>query len=379
MKKKRIYVIDLLPQIANRDKCEIIGDYPKCSYKTSVEYKCQCGNINKKTFKLMKRAGAICKNCMKEKLKHQNIELYGVDHPLKANEIREKIKQTNKNRYGCEEPLKCKEIRDKLKQTNKKRYGCECAAGSPIVRKKMETTFLNRYGVTTPGDIEEVKIKRKATNLRLYNVEELFQCKKIQDKIKNTCLQKYGSKLIGGSPQIREKIMDTCFKRYGCAYIFGVKIFQEKIRNTFMNLYGCKYPMQNSEILEKQQKSAFKHKPFTFPTGETVKVQGYEPIALKCLVDNNYTFTDLQIGVKNVPKIQYMLDKLRFYYCDIYIPKENKIIEVKSTWTFYLDHDKVIAKAKACVEQGYNYEFYIINDKFEINIKRYPHDFNIIN
>ena len=45
---------------------------------------------------------------------------------------------------------------------------------------------------------------------------------------------------------------------------------------------------------------------------------------------------DLITSKKDVPKIWYSdIDgKKHRYYCDIYIPSENKIIEVKSTWTY---------------------------------------------
>ena len=53
------------------------------------------------------------------------------------------------------------------------------------------------------------------------------------------------------------------------------------------------------------------------------------------------------------------------YYPDFYIPSENLIVEVKSTWTFaHPDkYDKNIAKRDACLAAGYNFEFYIFDRK----------------
>jgi hypothetical protein len=51
------------------------------------------------------------------------------------------------------------------------------------------------------------------------------------------------------------------------------------------------------------------------------------------------------------------------YFCDIFIPKKNKIIEVKSTWTIKIKKDNNELKALACKKLGYSFEFWIISSK----------------
>lgn len=61
-----------------------------------------------------------------------------------------------------------------------------------------------------------------------------------------------------------------------------------------------------------------------------------------------------------MPKISYKLNQKEFkYYPDIYIKSENKIIEVKSSWTYEKNLVKNILKALATMKLGYSFEFWI--------------------
>ena len=62
-----------------------------------------------------------------------------------------------------------------------------------------------------------------------------------------------------------------------------------------------------------------------------------------------------------VPVIEYHINEKRHvYFPDIYIPDENKIIEVKSEWSLqYPTH--VEEKAQATVSEGYIYEIWVYN------------------
>ena len=64
-----------------------------------------------------------------------------------------------------------------------------------------------------------------------------------------------------------------------------------------------------------------------------------------------------------------MNNKNHYHFPDIYISRENKIIEVKSTWTYQLHLEKNIQKQKYAKEQNYKYEFWIFNKKGELIIK----------
>ena len=55
--------------------------------------------------------------------------------------------------------------------------------------------------------------------------------------------------------------------------------------------YGVEHHSQNEEIADKMIKNNFKLKEFIFPSGETIKVQGYEPFALNDIINNEHTTT----------------------------------------------------------------------------------------
>jgi hypothetical protein len=126
-----------------------------------------------------------------------------------------------------------------------------------------------------------------------------------------------------------------------------------------MDKFGVEYPQQVPEFFERSQKSSHKLKPYILPSGKEIKIQGYENYALDKLLQT-YQEQDLTVGVSLVPKIIYTLkEKSKRYYPDIYILKDNLIIEVKSTYTMNKELDKNLAKRKACIEQGYDFKFWI--------------------
>jgi hypothetical protein len=105
------------------------------------------------------------------------------------------------------------------------------------------------------------------------------------------------------------------------------------------------------------------------PSGKTISVQGYEPFALDCLIQNEQIKEeDIVLGCKNVPTIWYNdeLGKKHRHYVDIFIPRLNKCIEVKSTWTKEKKKDCIFLKQNAAKELGYNYEIWVYDGKGNI-------------
>lgn len=105
------------------------------------------------------------------------------------------------------------------------------------------------------------------------------------------------------------------------------------------------------------------------PSGEIRKVQGYEPFALDELV-KIYEETDIITDRKDIPRICYKIeDKQKYYFPDIYIKSQNKIIEVKSDWTYKCKEDNIQEKSNATKTEGYNYEMWIYDGKGNKSIK----------
>lgn len=119
--------------------------------------------------------------------------------------------------------------------------------------------------------------------------------------------------------------------------------------------------MQDAEISERNLTNAFRRKEFTFPCGETRFVQGYEPFALKELTRQGYGAKDVVTNRSDVPPVWWTSsDGSRHrYFVDIFIPQENRMIEVKSLFT--LSKDGVMEKAGACQNAGFTYEIWVFD------------------
>jgi len=118
--------------------------------------------------------------------------------------------------------------------------------------------------------------------------------------------------------------------------------------------------MKNPEIIEKNIKMSYYLKEYTLPSGNIIKIQGYEHFALDELL-KNINENDIITGCKNVPTIWYNDEsgKKHRHFVDIFIPSQNKCIEVKSTWTFKKQKEIVLLKKMAAKELGCLYEIWV--------------------
>jgi hypothetical protein len=325
MERKRIFNKELLDECLKRDGATLVGEYDKINRDSIIKYTCKCSVEYSKMFRyLLENGGAFCDihtlDVKAQKRKKTNLNLYGVEHALQNSECMKKAKETMIKRHGVEHPLYSSEIKDRIKETNIKRYGVENPSqNNEIKQKKKETTMMN-YGVLHNSQSEFIKKQKKETTQMNYGVDNPSQ-----------------------SSEVYAKIRETNIKRY-----------------------GVENPMQNTDILQKSQegcKNAKKWKIYTMPSGEIRKVQGYEPFALDILV-KLYTEDQIKTERKEVGRIKYEVDgKSRYYFPDIAIPHENKLIEVKSTWTITLDIDKITAKSEAAKAAGFAYEIWIFDAK----------------
>ena len=127
-------------------------------------------------------------------------------------------------------------------------------------------------------------------------------------------------------------------------------------------MYGG-HPNQNKEVQAKSEASSYKFRDYMMPSGNIVKVQGYEHIALDELVQL-YEEEDILVGRSNIPTIDYYInDTKHVYFPDFLIKSENKIIEIKSEWTIQLKRGNVEEKALATIKEGYRYEIWVYNIK----------------
>lgn len=359
---------DSLDNTIKRDNAILLEKYKKVTKNMLVHFRCNCGEESyKNCLQLVKVSGAFCKACTKarrvERLKKTNLERYGVECTVHAPKIKEQIIKNNLEKYGVENVFQSSDIKEKIKQTFKEKYGVEHPSKSKDIIEKRKKISIEQYGVENPMQRPEIKEKVMNTTFERYGVKHCLQSKEVQEKAKQTNLKRFGTEYASQSAEFREKFKETCLKKYGVTNPNKTTEIKEKIKQTNLQRYGVEHSSQNLEVMEKTQKNAKRLKDYTMPSGEIRKVQGFEPFALDCLV-KTYQETDILTQRKVIPRIPYKInEKQHYYYPDIFIPSENKIIEVKSTWTYKCKADNIPHKTEATKAAGYNYEIWVYDGK----------------
>lgn len=263
--------------------------------------------------------GKNCKHEFEQLIKLRTRLNYSCNN---KNCISNKRKNTNKKRYGCVNPAQNEIVKFKMKETNKERYGCENPAQNEIIKFKMKETNIVRYGCENPAQNEDVKLKMK----------------------------------------------ETMLDRHGVEFALQNEYFKNKVKVTNIKNFGVEYPTQNPIISEKQLKNTKKFKTYNYPSGNKIHIQGYENLALDILLET-YNEEYILTNRTDMPKISYQNDnKNHVYFPDIYIPKENLIIEVKSEYTYNINLDINILKKDAVKALDYKYEFWIFDPSKNLRI-----------
>lgn len=237
------------------------------------------------------------------------------------------------------------EVNPKRIQTWIKKYGITNAA-------ELETNiFRNENPMCNPGTIKKIK----ETCMQKYGVDNVSKVKEVIDKIKQKADRPTSEQL-----SINQKREETCFKKYGVSFSLLNDNVKEKSKKTCLMKYGVEHPSQNPEIFAKMTNHGYSAKDYVFPSGKVGRIRGVEWKALDELLEK-YDENDLIVETKKIPKIKYLWEDgtEHHYYPDIYIPKDNLIIEVKSTYFMEKDFDKNQRKAAATKEAGYDFKFMI--------------------
>jgi hypothetical protein len=252
------------------------------------------------------------------------------------------------------ENKKCKvqNTQNVLNKSIKEKYNVDNSANIPGIQDKKRKTCLEKYGVEISSQAKEVKEKAKKNNLEKYGVENVYQRKDIKEKIKHIHLKKLGVEYPSQSEKIKHQKKITCLNNHGVTAGFADV---EKRSRTNLKKYKVEHCIQNREIFFKSQKSGFRLRRFKFT--ELFYRGSYELDFLEKFYD--------KLDIENGPTIKYVFNKgEHFYHSDFYIPSKNLIIEIKSSYVYQIQgEDKIEAKRKASISNGFNY-ILIINKNY---------------
>jgi hypothetical protein len=226
---------------------------------------------------------------------------------------------------------------------------------------KSKKTCLQRYGVDNPQKSNKVREKSKITNIKKYGFEHHLKSEGGKLKVKNSVQDKYGVDNISKLESVKSKKNSKSQSKTK----IEKELIRERYEKTCLERYGVTHLSKDSDFLEKLLKNSFSYKSYRLPSGKIISIQGYEPKAMDYLLVN-YDESDLitkNLDIESlVGKFNYSGDDMREhrYYPDIYIKSENRIIEVKSDFTYELDIERNIKKRISVVEKNINFNFLII-------------------
>lgn len=334
------YSYTSLQQFCNENDIELCKDYSNevVRRETKIEGKCRnegCNKLFNKVFRELKENNSYyCKLCLNKisnkKRKNTCLEKYGVEHVMKNDEIKNICNKVTKYNYELLKQISQENNRIKIK----KDYSNEKIHANYII------DFL-------------------CTNKNCSRVISRRFCKLV--KMRTLCVDCSRN----NAKEIRK---NTNIQTIGCENYFQSNDVKQQIKQTNIEKYGVEYCSQNVEIAKKILSTGIRFKNYIFPSGRVEKIQGYEDIALDDLInveliDEN----DIIVGCKNVPTIWYNTDdnvKHR-HYVDIFIPIQNRCIEIKAEWFYIRDKKQLILKKQAAETLGYKYELWVYNRKKE--------------
>ena len=232
----------------------------------------------------------------------------------------------------------------------------------------------------TVADIAAIVNKSKTTFLKKYGVEWVTQSSQYKDKSKQTKLIRHGNEYYANSKQTSASWQAKTDE--------DIDVIVSKRRATCMERFGVENAFLRPEIKSKSAKSNSLGREFTMPSGKIIGIRGHEDIVISELL-KTYSEDELALddtrSKYNLPVFKYT-DKSRNslrYYPDIYIQKENKIIEVKSRWWWdgcgnikYKNRlSKNLGKRDAVISAGYQYEVWLFEDKNNYKVLKNDSDF----
>ncbi len=128
---------------------------------------------------------------------------------------------------------------------------------------------------------------------------------------------------------------------------------------------ACKGRPITKKHFEAIENNCFKRKPYSFPNGKIVKIQGYENFTLDFLL-LSFSLDDIKTEISEKPVIPYEFFGNKNYYPDCFLPLVKTIVETKSLYTWNMSLLQNKAKILSTVRHGYDFRLLIWNKKGDL-------------
>ena len=199
---------------------------------------------------------------------------------------------------------------------------------------KKKTKFIGFYGYKNCCSV-------KCTNKYAHKLSKLGMNKK------------YGCDYPLQSLEVQNNMKNTIHEKYNCDWF----VVSSKYKSSMLKKFGVENTLQNSELFNKGFKkrieSGLKLKQFK---NTDIWYQG------------SFEFDFLEkfyniIDIKRAPSLKYNFkNKSKIYHPDFYIQSLNLIVECKNHYLAKRDKDKIEAKEKATIANGFNYIMIVDKD-----------------
>ena len=287
---------------------------------------------------------------------------------LKANGITEEqgmaLPAGTKNKFHFEHVSEDGEVHRWHTHMNYIKSGSRCPH-ELCKKQRMNEAVKNRKPrrlTPNPFSNPEIRAKIREGHIKKYGFPYASQSPQVREKIRMTNLAKRGIEYSSQDPVVRAKINKTWETKYGTKGPLGNKVLAKKMRDTMFKRYNVVHSMQHAPSAEKGlRKSGYKSYDHTASDGTVlVGLQGYERFFVNL---NIHPGVDLINSKSKVPEVWYtgIDNKQHRYYMDFYHAPSNTCYEIKSTWTYKLNRDKIRLTKKACEEIGMKFVLYVFD------------------
>lgn len=290
-------------------------------------------------------------------------------------DVQQKMKQNNLEKYGVEHPLQAKEVQDKIRNTCQEKYGVDSFMQTKSFREKAIQALKS----------EEVIEKRKQTCLDRYGVENPMQTKEVQDRVKQTVKEKYGTDNIYSSEYGKTKIKETNLAKYGCENPASSEIVIKKIKNTkyeksieFCKENNC-IPITEIDAGYSIKDSIFHDKLLFFNDRYYLKLEDLDTVLQYTPKSTGKSVLEIHIAdqIKEVYNGTILRNKRSIIYpkeLDIYLPDLKLAVEINGIWYHCINNgtpkEYHLEKSLACRNLGIRlihiYEFEDIDEQLEL-------------
>jgi hypothetical protein len=327
---------EVIRKIFSDGGCKLLSE--ESDYKdkeTRLKFECNCGTIAYIKYQNFKNGERCYEVCKAKKYEETCKEKYGFKNAFMNEDIKAKSRQTCVEKYGVPHVMQNKEIKQQSEKTCVEKYGVKWAFTLPEVYERIHAICLEKYGVKYP-----------------------LQSKSIQDKIELVFMKNWGARRPFMSDEFVKKYNKMMLDKYGKEWF----VETDKFKEVMTKVYGAPSPLQCPLLFKKAMENSFKKKIYISDDGKSWSVLGYEDKCIKDLIDGGLLSEKITAGNDDgIPVCPYEFEGTKhIWYPDIWISEGERIIEVKSTWTYDKNPEKMKAKMFHC---KYNCELWVYDEK----------------